>query len=155
MAGVRFELIGVEDHSIIKPEWTEGLPQGLVNLRAPVAYRESLALMGHADGLLVIDAPADLSVFLPSKLIDYIGAGRPILGLTPAGTAASLIAKLGGWTADPRDARRVRETLLDFLSYLRARVGQQQPWGEPSVRRQYEARQVAHSFREILLEALG
>jgi hypothetical protein len=131
------------------------LPQGLVNLRAPVAYRESLSLMGQADGLLVIDAPADLSVFLPSKLIDYMGAGRPILGLTPAGTAATLIAKLGGWTADPRDALKVQETLLDFLAFLRKHAGgEQPPWGEPSVRRQYEAEQVAQSFIEILLEVL-
>jgi hypothetical protein len=155
LAGLRFELVGIEDHSIIKPEWTEGLPQGLVNLRAPVAYRESLSLMGQADGLLVIDAPADLSVFLPSKLIDYMGAGRPILGLTPAGTAATLIAKLGGWTADPRDALKVQETLLDFLAFLRKHAGgEQPPWGEPSVRRQYEAEQVAQSFIEILLEVL-
>jgi hypothetical protein len=43
-----------------------------------VGYQESLKLMSEADALLVIDAPADQSVFLPSKLIDYIGAGRPI-----------------------------------------------------------------------------
>ena len=45
--------------------------------------------------LLVIDAPADESLFLPSKLIDYLPARKPILGLTPArGASADLIRAL-------------------------------------------------------------
>ena len=31
----------------------------------------------------MIDAPADDSLFLPSKLVDYLPLGKPILGLTP------------------------------------------------------------------------
>ena len=42
----------------------EGIPAGMVTIKAPVGYLESLALMRASDGLLVIDAPADQSVFL-------------------------------------------------------------------------------------------
>jgi hypothetical protein len=151
---VRFEMIGIEDPSIINPAWLEGLPAGLLALQSPVAYLESLKRMASADGLLVIDAPAELSVFLPSKLIDYMGAGRPILGLTPPGTAATLITQLGGWVAHPADPLMVKKVLLDFLSFLRSRQHSRQTWGEPSIRKRYEASQVAQSFADILQELL-
>jgi hypothetical protein len=82
----------------------ERLPKGLVVFRPTVDYLTSLSLMSSADGLLVIDAPAETSIFLPSKLIDYIGAARPVLGITPDGTAAKLINELGdGWRILPND----------------------------------------------------
>ena len=70
------------------------LPPQCVKFLPRVGYLQSLALAKSADLLLNIDAPAATSVFLPSKLIDYIGAGRPIFGITPAGTAARLIQSL-------------------------------------------------------------
>nr|MBA2734039.1 exosortase/archaeosortase family protein [Acidobacteriota bacterium] len=46
--------------------WRLGdLPEGLVVVKPPIKYLESLSLMASADGLLVIDAPAEKSVFLP------------------------------------------------------------------------------------------
>ena len=54
--------------------------------------------------LLVIDAPADDSLFLPSKLIDYLPLGKPILGLTPLrGASADLIRRLGYPVVAPDD----------------------------------------------------
>ena len=55
---------------------------------------KSLKLMATSDLLLVVDGPDDLSVFLPSKLIDYLGAQVPILGIVPPGAAAKLLARL-------------------------------------------------------------
>jgi hypothetical protein len=69
-----------------------------------VDYKTSLALMESADLLLVIDAPFDQSVFLPSKLVDYIGAQRPIFAITPPGTSAKLVSDLGGMVAHPKKA---------------------------------------------------
>ncbi len=150
---VAFELIGVADDLIVRDAGLDSLPDGLVTVRPPVGYRESLALMSHADGLLVIDAPSEESVFLPSKLIDYTGAGQPILGLTPPGAAAKLITRLGGWVADPTNDAAATEALRNFLSYLRDRRSQpHNAWGEPDVRRQYEAIHLAQAFAEIVKE---
>ena len=95
--GVRVELVGSREHPVAVPA---GLP---VELRDSVDYVESLALMRSADVLLVLDAPGARSVFLPSKLIDYLGARRPVLALTPPGAAAALVERAGGWVADPAD----------------------------------------------------
>ncbi|MCA1629389.1 MAG: hypothetical protein LC774_03275 [Acidobacteria bacterium] len=155
LGDVAFELIGVTDDSIVAKAGGESLPPGLVRASPPVGYRESLRLMADADGLLVIDAPADVSVFLPSKLIDYVGAGRPVFGFSPRGAAASLIARLGGWTVDPADARGGSDALKTFLAYLRSRRTDASVWGEPAVRREYEATHLAGKFEGIVRELVS
>jgi hypothetical protein len=154
--GVRFELIGQHDPQLVREAGGDRLPEGLFHVRPAVTYRESLRLMRAADGLLVIDAPADVSVFLPSKLIDYLGAGRPILGLTPPGAAASLVEQLGGPVAHPSDTAAAKSALVSFLAQLRGeRRGERRPWGAAEVRRRYEAAQVAGEFDEIIGEIVG
>ena len=82
---VQFELVGSLPARMRMHPSLRGLPDGLVRLRDPVPYLELLRLMSALDLLLVIDGPDDLSVFLPSKLIDYLGARVPIFGIVPHG----------------------------------------------------------------------
>lgn len=151
LAGVRFELVGSDGEGRLEVAGLDALPEGLVVSRPPVKYLESLRLMRESDGLLVIDAPAALSVFLPSKLIDYVGAARPVFGITPKGTAASLVHRLGGWVADPSDAAAVAEALKSFLAFLRENKNAA-AWGEAEARRGFEAPAVAEKFAGILRE---
>jgi glycosyltransferase involved in cell wall biosynthesis len=153
LAGVRFELVGAKDERQLEEAGLAALPGGLAVSRPTVGYLESLRLMRESDGLLVIDAPAELSVFLPSKLIDYVGAARPVFGITPRGTAASVIRRLGGWVADPSDAAAVAETLKSFLAFLRENKGTA-AWGAAAARRGFEAPAVAEKFAGILREVL-
>jgi glycosyltransferase involved in cell wall biosynthesis len=148
---VRFELIGR------LPGWTRkhpafrSLPPGLVQLVPSVSYAQSLKLMSQAHLLLVIDAPADESVFLPSKLIDYIGAGIPIFGIVPPGASANLLERLGGLVADPRDAGAMAEGLAQSLRRVRERSSSPSAlWGAPAVRAEFTAERVAGDFRSIL-----
>lgn len=153
LRGVSFELIGAGDLDEVAA-LTRELPNGLVSARSSVDYSESLCLMTEADGLMVIDAPSDLSVFLPSKLIDYIGSGRPIFGLTPKGTAADLINKLGGSVADPSDESAIAEGIAAFIGQLRSRRTRSQPmpWGESSVRHRFSVENVVEEFDRLLAE---
>lgn len=130
-----------------------GLPKGLLEIGGPVNYRDSLRLMAEADGLLVIDAPSEKSVFLPSKLIDYVGAGRPIFGITPEGAASNLIKRLGGYVAAPEDTDSVIKTIKDFLEFLKSgNTMRHAQWGVEDVRAQYEAPNVAEKFMNLLEE---
>ena len=156
LSGVRFELIGPANADALAHSGLEDLPEGLVRIMPAVNYQESLRLAAIADGLLVIDAPAEQSVFLPSKLVDYIGAGRPILGLTPPGAAANLIAELGGWVAAPSDVASMTKAAETFLAFLREDNREhRETWGELKVRKRYEAAVVANSFEEMLREMIG
>ena len=155
LADVVFELIGVLPRSGAASLINGKFPEGLVRIKASVPYRDSLGLMASAEGLLVIDAPAEKSVFLPSKLIDYIGAGRPILGLTPPGASGEVIRSLGGWVADPSDIEAVTSAVRSFLLFLRQRsLEKNSVWGDPDVRRRYTADCVAEQFVTILQDVL-
>jgi hypothetical protein len=74
---------------------------GTVQVEPVVPYAESLAKMRAADVLVNIDAGSGAAIFLPSKLVDYLGARRPILCLTQPGSPAhELVERGGGIIAD-------------------------------------------------------
>jgi hypothetical protein len=155
LSDVCFELIGATEESVLRDSGFHHLPEGLVVIQPTVSYRESLSLMAASDGLLVIDAPMERSVFLPSKLIDYVGAARPILGITPPGTSANLINQLGGWLAGPSEIEGVAQALSEFLLYLRRNRNKgTAQWGNSDVRSRYEARTVGTLFSGFLAELL-
>lgn len=150
---VRFEFVGSITDFKLSDVGFDQLPRGLVEFRSTVDYLKSLELMAAADGLLVIDAPAATSVFLPSKLIDYIGAGRPVLGITPPGAAAKLIGELGGWVSDPTDSPGTETAVRSFIAYLRQRKSDaSNEWGNPVVRQRFDAGAVAERFEQMVEE---
>lgn len=96
-AGILRERYGLADAVVIQPS---------------VSYRESLRLMAESDVLLVIDAPSDeASVFFPSKLADYIGSQRPIIGISPPGTTRRILDDLGQPCHDPSATQAIAESL--------------------------------------------
>lgn len=113
-----FEFIGPIDLQFQKEIDRLLLPSNLVRFIPKVSYRESLGLMKSADALLMIDAPAEHSIFLPSKLIDYIGAAKPIIAFTPVGTAHKLVTEYGGYCCSPDDEIKIQDTLSAFMKLL-------------------------------------
>jgi glycosyltransferase involved in cell wall biosynthesis len=90
---------------------------GVVRFAGRIANAECNALQDTADALLVMDAPAVESVFLPSKLIDYLPFGRPIIGLTPAnGASSDLLRELGCPVAEPNDVEAIAEVVETLLA---------------------------------------
>lgn len=152
----RFEIVGDVHELNLEQMGLSQLPDGLVDFRPRVNYCESLSLMTSASGLMVIDAPVTKnseSVFLPSKLIEYVGADRPIIGLTPPGTASYLISRLGGWVADPGSAEQVAEVVRQFLSFVwEKRDRLDNGWGRSEVREEFEAEAVARKFHDVVME---
>lgn len=147
---LRFEFIGEAPMNLRGHPLLSQLPPQCVKFHPKVGYLQSLALAKSADLLLNIDAPAAISVFLPSKLIDYVGAGRPIFGITPAGTAARLILSLGGWVAEPTQPEQIADQLRVALAYVERRPVE--PWGDAAVRMTYEASAVAASFERMIVQ---
>ncbi|MCL1915394.1 MAG: hypothetical protein FWG17_01575 [Desulfovibrionaceae bacterium] len=81
---------------------------------------ECNVLCAKADVLLVCDAPAPESVFLPSKLVDYLAAGRPILALTPQQSSTTdFLRDVGGFSAPPEDVEAIATTLENLLRMKR------------------------------------
>jgi hypothetical protein len=150
LEGVRVELIGPSDTPLDAVTDAAELPAGLLRSLPAVDYETSLDLMQSADLLLVLDAPADRSPFLPSKLVEYVGSGRPIAALSPSGPAADLVRGLGGWVADPL-GDQAPVVLAEALDFVRRWHGG--PWGDPDVRAEYRADRVAAGFEAVVQEA--
>ncbi|MCD2519392.1 glycosyltransferase [Massilia sp. G4R7] len=67
----------------------------LVEVAAPVTYREAVSEMLAADGLMVFQG-TPFNAQIPAKLYEYFRARKPIIGLLdPAGETARVLGKAG------------------------------------------------------------
>ena len=78
--------------------------------------------MLDADMLLILDAPFDISVFFPSKLVDYIGAQKPILAITPEGSCADIVREAGGLVYSPDTIESIQNGIKSAIKSLRFRT---------------------------------
>ena len=72
----------------------------IVRLRGDISYIKSLKIMKESNWLLLFDAnfseEMDENIYLPAKLIDYIGASTSILAITQAvGASADIVRQVG------------------------------------------------------------
>ncbi len=116
-----------------------------VFVKKPVSYTKSLELASTSDLLLVIDADTEHSPFLPSKLIDYIGANRKIFGITPPGASQRVLESINCPVSSPKDIPGITNKICDMLKSLQ-NTSQQLP---DSVRASYEITSIGKSFEKL------
>jgi len=86
----------------------------VVEATPAVPYLESLREMRRADFLLFIDS--EYPFFLPSKIVDYAGSGKPIIGITPNGSVSSdLLHGLGYPSFSHTDTNQLKDLLRSCL----------------------------------------
>ncbi len=99
---------------------TERGLESYITVLETVPYLDSLALMTESDYLLVLDAPLRKiaeSVFLPSKLVDYLGSGKPVIGVTPKrGTTARVLQETGNLWCDVENDEEIYRLFAGILS---------------------------------------
>jgi glycosyltransferase involved in cell wall biosynthesis len=111
------------------------------------------SLLATADILLVTlrDVPL-FATFIPSKMFEYLAAGRPVIGAV-TGEAAQILREAGGLVVPPGDsaalARAIRELAAD--PERRASIAAQ---GRAYVERFFDRAELARQYRKIL-EAAG
>jgi len=116
MGRLELVLMGPSVEAYRRDVSTLGL-DSIVRLEPRRPRDEAARIAADADVLVVIDAPsAGPSVFLPSKLVDYLAFRKPILGLTPtAGSSANLLARLGFQAAPPDNVNAIASNLQALL----------------------------------------
>jgi glycosyltransferase involved in cell wall biosynthesis len=109
-----------------------------------------------ADVLLVIDAPSETaSVFLPSKLVDYLAFRKPILGLTPvSGASARLLHRLGCTVVAPDDESGIVDALAALLAVWRNNALHVSPAFD-RVAVEFNIRRTTAALDEVLARAFG
>lgn len=157
LVDVSFQFVGYIDASFHDAVELTRLRPGLVTFLGQVGYRESLLLAKDADALLVIDADSTQpSVFLPSKLIEYIGVRRPVWGITPPGTSADLIAEWADGShasAPPADPEAVARMLEHGLISLAANAAAR--FGPEVVYQRFSPAAVSGALKEHLSRAIS
>lgn len=93
----------------------------IVMLAPPLPYREALAEMLAADGLLLLQA-ANCNHQVPAKLYEYLRAGRPVLALTDAsGDTATTLRAAGIDSIAPLDSTpAIAAALQRFMTAVTA-----------------------------------
>jgi len=96
---------------------TEYNLEKIVEVLPVMNYNDSLDAMVQSDCLLVIDTDIPDSPFLPSKLIDYIGSGKTIIGITPPDSPTHrVLQELGARSFQHRQAAEIAD-YLDALVF--------------------------------------
>jgi glycosyltransferase involved in cell wall biosynthesis len=121
----------------------------VISPEARVSYLESLAIMKTSNCLLVIDADFPKSPFLPSKVVDYAGSRRPIIGITPEDSpTARLLRRLGQGSFAHQQVREVAGHLANLIQ------GAMAPVVDESALSEYDVRATTRRLLEVMQQAL-
>lgn len=124
----------------------------IIEMTGVVSREEANMYLSSADVLLLIDAPSDTpSVFLPTKLVDYIFMEKPILAITPAGTSADVVkATNTGTVVSPLDISEIKNRIKEYYElYQESNLTISPNLNEIS---RYTAQQCAKDMYEIIEE---
>ena len=123
----------------------------MVEISPPVPYREALAEMLAADGLLLLQGQS-CNRQIPAKLYEYLRSRKPVLGLAAGDTAAALAAA-GIGTIAPLEAKdEVKRALAEFIALVRAG---QAPVATGSAIEQHSRRHKTQQLAELLHAVAG
>jgi glycosyltransferase involved in cell wall biosynthesis len=125
-----------------------------VHFHAQVPLAEIPAVLAASDALLVpLSAHPTFEQFVPSKLIDFMAAGRPVI-LSAAGEAPRILERAGaGIAVTPEDPR----ALADAVRWLRDHQVEAEAMGERG--RAFAATQLrsiqAERLEQVLFDEVG
>ncbi|MEO6604722.1 MAG: glycosyltransferase family 4 protein [Aeromicrobium sp.] len=133
---------------------SERLPIRVLGFQPPDKLPD---VLGSADVLVALLEPDATKFSIPSKVLSYMAAGRPILGLMPADNPAAIdIKDAGGFVADPSDlgAKSACAWLIELSSNpeLVAEIGQQT---RSIAELKFDVNSVAREFEAIFSAAVG
>ena len=127
--------------------------ESTVRLMPPLDYRDALAELLGADGLLLFQG-LGTGTAIPAKLYEYFRAGRPILALTEPGGATARALGDAGYTrmAPLESAEAIAGALRAFLDDLRQHEGFGLPVEEA---RRYSRRNGCRRLAGVLDEVIS
>jgi len=104
---------------------------GVVNLRTPVAYHESLKLLEEYDIALIIEAACEEGIFLPTKISDFMMAGIRMFAICPKVGVQHDLYDHGyiSYFGDVLDVNSIKEALLKIV-----KDGKKLEWSNYKVR---------------------
>ena len=104
-------LIGPEDPATVAATREAALDDVVVST-GQLSFEDALTRIAAADVCVLVEEDMPEGIYLPSKLADYVAAGKPVLALSPReGTVADLMPDAGLLRADVDDANAIAERI--------------------------------------------
>lgn len=118
-------------------------------------YEDSLKYIQSAAVCVLVEAEMPEGIFLPSKVVDYITALKPILALSPCvGVVADLMSGGGIIRVDPGDACAIRDAIRGlYEDFRRGTLAMRRPSGAQVD--QFRPELVANRFLEAVRELIA
>ena len=120
-----------------------------VTMLPGVPHEQVPALLAAADICLVPlrDVPL-FSSFIPSKMFEYLAAGKPVVGAL-AGEAAQILREAGAWVVPPADSEALAAAIRTLAAdpQRRQAMGQQ---GRCYVEKYFDRGMLARLYRKFL-----
>ena len=96
IANLKFINVGPDDKNLLQLAQKYDL-ESCIEMKGPLSYLGTLDVLACSDVLLIIEAPCAEGIFLPSKFVDYVEIGKPILCISPTvGTLQDIVGSKGG-----------------------------------------------------------
>jgi len=107
--------------------------EDVVEVTGYLPHRESVRRLcqAHLAWFMLGKGPF-VDIWVPGKLLEYIGARKPILACVPEGAAAEVVRGVGGMVVPPDDVDAIKGALKAY--YDRWRAGELSPLPEEAVR---------------------
>lgn len=114
---LRLRFIGPPDEALFEALQKFDLSD-LVEVDGPESYEVTLKAVAESSVAVVIEAPCQEGIFFPSKVVDFIQTGRPILALSPKiGVLSDLLDNHGcGIAVDCASPKSVARALAVLFS---------------------------------------
>ena len=122
-----------------------------VRCTGPMSYLATMEYLSQSDVAVLVEAPCEEGIFLPSKLIDYAQTGRPIFAASPRnGTVADLMAKHGGGIAADTSSSESIAGALTALHRAWKRRELDEKFNSRELCKQFTSDSILDSYQEIL-----
>jgi glycosyltransferase involved in cell wall biosynthesis len=134
---VLFEFIGIDPLGIEEIASEFGVREN-VKYIGKYNYNEQLKRIAESEVLLVIDPYYTEGIIMPSKFVDYVQTGRPVLAITPnVSTLREIISSEGGGiVADYDSAEEISHALTELYRH----------WLDDTLDRTYGSIKLYHLF---------
>ena len=148
-AGVHFAFVGAGADKLRLENRVHELRLRNVTLVPGVPHADVPALLAAADICLVPlrDVPL-FSTFIPSKMFEYLAAGKPVIG-SVTGEAAQILCEAGAVVVPPEDSAALADAIRTLAAdpYRRRAMGRQ---GRSYVEQYFDRVALARQYRKIL-----
>jgi glycosyltransferase involved in cell wall biosynthesis len=146
---IRFAFVGEgADKPRLQRQVTE-LGLSNVTMLPGIPHEQVPALLAATDICVVPlrDVPL-FSSFIPSKMFEYLAAGKPVVGAV-AGEAAQILREAGSWVVPPADSEALAAAIQKLAAdpQRRQAMGQQ---GRSYVEKYFDRGMLARQYRKLL-----